>query len=237
MCRVLVIAPHPDDEVLGCGGSIAKHRAAGRPVHLLYLTSGEHGGATDHPEGLGSAREREAIAATGVLGVTAHDHTWLRLADGELDPHAYTAVGLLVSALRRLRPTLLYLPHPGEGSFDHRAAYELCWRAAGMAGSINFRSLGSEPWWVPTILGYEVWTPIADAQYSEDITEEIELKITALSHYRSQSPSTKGDRQPTYAGPAARHLPGYRGAMTVGGYREAFQVLRLGALALTGQGT
>ena len=227
-----MIAPHPDDEVLGCGGSIAKHRAAGRSVHLVYLTSGENGGATDQPGGLGPVREREAVAATGVLGVSARHHTWLRLGDGRLYAHDHHAVGLLVATVRRLRPALLYVPHPNEDSFDHRAAYELCWRAAGMAGSRNLRSAGSSPWWVPTILGYEVWTPIADPQYSEDITEQIELKVTAASCYRSQSASAKGDRQPTYAGPAARHLPGYRGAMTIGGYREAFQVLRLGDLAL-----
>lgn len=228
MSRVLVIAPHPDDEVLGCAGSIVNHLAAGRAVQVVYLTSGEHGSPTYAPEDFGELRERETVEAAAMLGLREEHLRWLRLPDGAIDARNLAHVGLVVEALRQLRPVLLYVPHPGEGSFDHRDAFELCWRAAGMAGSRNFPEWGATPWWVPTILGYEVWTPIADPQYSEDITEAIDRKIAALACYRSQSIAVKGAGQAAYVGEAARHLPGYRGAMTTGGYREAFQVLRLG---------
>jgi N-acetylglucosamine malate deacetylase 1 len=50
---VLVAAPHPDDEVLGCGGSIARHVEAGRQVFVLHLSSGEHGSPAHAPARLG----------------------------------------------------------------------------------------------------------------------------------------------------------------------------------------
>ncbi|MEX5636398.1 PIG-L deacetylase family protein [Parafrankia sp. FMc2] len=145
MSRVLVVAPHPDDEVLGCGGSIALHCRAGRTVGVLYLTSGEHASPTVPPEELGPIRETEAVAATAVLGVPADALTWLRFPDGGLDSRDPGQLGAVMAVLRRFRPTLLYLPHPGDGSFDHREAAALCLRAAGMAGSANFPEWGGRP--------------------------------------------------------------------------------------------
>lgn len=68
---VLVVAPHPDDEVLGCGGSIANHADRGHRVQVLYLSSGEHGSPTLPPEQCGPRREQEAAAAAGVRGAVA----------------------------------------------------------------------------------------------------------------------------------------------------------------------
>lgn len=230
MSDVLVISPHPDDEVLGCGGSIVNHRAAGREVHILYLTSGEQGCPGGGPDVCRTVREREAVSAAAALGVPAADLRWLRLPDGAIDARDLANVGCLVQVLRELRPRLLYVPHPDESSYDHRDAYQLCDRAAGLAGSRNHPEWGTNPHWVPAILGYEVWTPITAPQYTEDITTVIDRKIAALACYQSQTAAGKGPRQADYIGESARHLPGYRGAMTTGGYREAFTVLRLGRL-------
>ncbi|MFD8560562.1 PIG-L deacetylase family protein [Streptosporangium canum] len=224
---VLVIAPHPDDEVLGCGGSIINHLAAGRRTGVAYLTSGEHASPTISADEFGPLREDEARAATGVLGVPAGDVEFLRIGDGSISPADLAQMGAVMELLRRRRPRLLYLPHPRE-PYDHRAAFELCWRAAGMAGSSNYPQHGGRPHWVETILGYEVWTPISHPEYGEDITPVLEQRTAALAQYGSQSAAAKGEGQADYIGRAARFLPGYRGAMSVGGYREAFQVLRLG---------
>jgi LmbE family N-acetylglucosaminyl deacetylase len=228
MRGVLVVAPHPDDEVLGCGGSIANHADRGHRVHVLYLSSGEHGGPTLPPEECGAVREQEAAAAAAVLGVPAEQLHFLRLPDGAIDARDLVHVGTVISLLRALRPSLVYLPHPGEVSFDHRDAFELCWRAAGMASSRNFPEHGITPWWVPTILGYEVWTPIAEPQYTCDITALIDRKTRALACYQSQRATAKGAGQADYIDHAGPLLGRWRGAMTTGGYREAFQVLRLG---------
>lgn len=224
----MVVAPHPDDEVLGCGGVIANHRVAGRVVHLVYLTSGEHGSPHHCPDELGPLREREAAEAAGVLDVPKNELTFLRLPDGGLDPADREQVGQVMQLLRGIRPGLVYLPHPADVSFDHQAAFALCWRAAGMAGSRNYPEWGTGPHWVPTILGYEVWSPITEPQYTEDITPVLERKIQALSQYSSQTSAAKGERVADLVGAPAAHLSGFRGATTTGGHREAFQVLRLG---------
>ncbi|MEX5636638.1 PIG-L deacetylase family protein [Parafrankia sp. FMc2] len=81
---------------------------------------------------------------------------------------------------------------------------------------------------MPTILGYEVWSPIVDPAYTEDITDTLDVKVAALGCYRSQTQAAKGAGQADYIGEPARYLAGYRGAMAGGGFREAFSVHRLG---------
>jgi N-acetylglucosamine malate deacetylase 1 len=224
---VLVAAPHPDDEILGCGGSIARHLDAGRHVSVLYLTSGEHGSATCPPAGLGPLREQEAAQAMESLGIPAAGLRFVRFPDGGINPAEPGQVAAVIAVLRELRPALLYVPHPGDASYDHRAAYALCWRAAAMAGSSNFPEYGS-PHWIPAVLGYEVWSPIPEPSYLEDIGGVLDRKLAALACYQTQSSAAKGTGQASNVGPAAAFLPGFRGATTTGGYREAFAVLRAG---------
>lgn len=225
---VMVIAPHPDDEVLGCGGSIAVHHRACRNVQVVYLTSGEAGSLQGSPDGVADKREAEARAAAETLGVASDNAIFLRFPDGEIAPTATEQLAAVVGLLRRSRPGLLYMPHSGDGSFDHRAAFELCWRAAGLAAGATYPQWGERPYWVPTVLGYEVWSPVAEPQYGEDITAVLEHKLAALDCYRSQTATAHSDKQADYVGPAAACLSRYRGAMSTGGHRECFQVLRLG---------
>ena len=94
--RLLVIAPHPDDEVLGAGGLMQRVHAAGGAVHVVYLTDGD-----GYPEGVkleehgkkpsagnyrdyGRRRQREAHDALRALGLDEHDATFLRFPDGGL---------------------------------------------------------------------------------------------------------------------------------------------------------
>lgn len=221
--RVLVVAPHPDDEVLGCGGSIAKLSAAGARVHVACLTSGEQGSGTVPPTELGPVREGEARAAVSVLGVDPTDVTFARFGDGQVSPYDLAQAEAVMRLLRQVRPEVLYLPHEHDGSFDHEAAHRLVLRAADMAGSRNFAHLG-EPHWVPCVLGYEVWSPISRPSYLEDISAFAQAKAAALGCYSSQA--GKGDGQATHVGSAGLALAAYRGAATTGGHREAFTVIR-----------
>lgn len=223
--RVLVFAPHPDDEVLGCGGSVAKLTANGTRVHVAYLTSGEHGSGIVPSAELGRARESEASAAVSLLGVDPGDVTFMRLGDGQLSPYDLAQAEEVIRLVRQVRPDAVYLPHEHDGSFDHRAAHQLVMRAADMAGSRNFAHLG-EPHWVPCVLGYEVWSPISRPSYLEDISAFAAAKAAALGCYASQV--GKGAGQATHVGAAGLALAAYRGAATVGGHREAFTVIRAG---------
>jgi len=110
--RVLVIAPHPDDEVLGCGGVLALHAQRGDRVRVVVLTDGAAGGDAE-------AREAETRAAATVLGL--QEVEFMGLADGglECDPD-------LVQRLSELLidddPQLVYAPSPYELHPDHLAA-------------------------------------------------------------------------------------------------------------------
>src|SRR6266566_4490175 len=92
--RVLVVAPHPDDEI-GCGGTLLLHRAAGDHVHVAYVTDGRRSRATGlGPDAMAERRRQEMAAAAPLLGLAgAH---WLGLREGEWEASA------LVPALRRL---------------------------------------------------------------------------------------------------------------------------------------
>ena len=228
MARILILSPHPDDEVLGCGGAIAAHADAGHEVRITHLTSGERGSGTTFPPELGPQREREAAQAASRLGVSADHVQFLRFPDGGINPCSEDQFTAVLQVLREVRPELLYLPHRFDGSFDHEQAHILCWRAAAMSGSRNYPEAGL-PYWVPTVLGYEVWAPIITPAYLVDISPaQIERKLAALTCYRSQGNTEKGASQASHIGPAALHLSGFRGATTTGGHREAFTVLRLG---------
>src|SRR5690349_15743306 len=83
--RVMVIAPHPDDETFGCGGAIALHRQLGHPVDIVFLTNGERGIAGKKPDEVSSIRKAEAIRATQIIGVEAAALHFLQLPDGTLN--------------------------------------------------------------------------------------------------------------------------------------------------------
>ncbi|HLL52387.1 MAG TPA: PIG-L family deacetylase, partial [Myxococcaceae bacterium] len=81
----MVFAPHPDDETLGCGGTILRKRRAGAEVRIAFLTDGAASHAHLVPrEALRALREREALEAAGALGVEASRVCWLGFPDGEL---------------------------------------------------------------------------------------------------------------------------------------------------------
>src|SRR5687767_14009327 len=118
--NVLVIAPHPDDEAIGCGGGICLHIAKGERVTAVFLTSGELG--LKHLE-CGEAckiREAEARAAAKILGISQVD--FLGQPDWTLGDHVEAAAAVLAPILSRERPQIIYAPHSNEWHPDHKAA-------------------------------------------------------------------------------------------------------------------
>jgi len=171
--KVLVLAPHPDDEAIGCGGTLCKHARQGDRVVVVFLTSGELGLKQVPKEQAWQVREAEATKAAAVLGVSAAEY--LRLPDWTLKGHLKKAARLLRAILERERPEVVYLPHPHEWHPDHRAVWPLL-RAALRAGGIS----------VPELRGYEVWTPLSEHDHVENITAEMPHKLRAIRAYRSQ---------------------------------------------------
>ena len=224
--RILVFAPHPDDEVLGCGGTIAKHMERDNTVYVTFLTNGEMSGSFNNPEQMAQIRKKEACGAAKILGVQLKNVTFFEFPDGQISPYNFEQFTQTLSHIRQIKPHLVYLPHEEEESFDHRCAFQLIWRALKMAPSSNYPLYG-KPWWVSTVLAYEVWTPLASYQYGEAIGNQLKKKIRALRSYQSQSFGAKKMSKYIERG---EYLAGYRAAMSIGDYREVFQVLRVSAL-------
>jgi LmbE family N-acetylglucosaminyl deacetylase len=101
--RLVVVAPHPDDEVLACGGLIAHHAARGGEVTVIAVTDGEashSGDASWPPEQLAAARHAERLAGLACLGVAAESVHILQLPDGRITAHRSTLADHLNTALR-----------------------------------------------------------------------------------------------------------------------------------------
>ncbi|WP_214000069.1 PIG-L family deacetylase [Arsukibacterium sp.] len=121
MKTVVVVAAHPDDEVLGCAGTIALHSAAGDQVHLIFMADGETSRAGQQA-GL-SARRQAAQAAASILEVQSVQ--FLDFADNAMDSvPLLKIVQALEKALQPLHPELIYTHFGGDLNIDHRLTYQ-----------------------------------------------------------------------------------------------------------------
>jgi N-acetylglucosamine malate deacetylase 1 len=149
----LVIAPHPDDETLGCGALIARKRAAGHPVRVVFLTDG---GAShrDEPDlsraALTRIREEEAKAALAELGVDPSEIRFLGSPDGNLARLDSSERARLVSgiadAARDVAAREVFVPCSPDGSSEHDVVLDLA------------RDAVRSPPPRPQIWEYPVWT-------------------------------------------------------------------------------
>lgn len=137
---MMVIAPHQDDEVLGCGGLIALKRRAGVPVQIVFVTDGaaSHDALTVRDAQLVTLRRQEAVRAATILGVDEADVHFLDMPDGKLQVLDPDERQRTIDALRRLlanaRPQELYVPHRHDRTDDHEETYKLAMTAVRAAG-------------------------------------------------------------------------------------------------------
>ncbi len=203
--NVLVIAPHPDDESIGCGGTICVHADRGDRVVVVFLTSGELGLTELTKEQACHVRECEAEEAAAILGVTSVE--FLRQPDQGLGANVANAAKLLQPILQRELPEVIYLTHERDFHTDHRATVRIVQMA--------LRNVPIPP---PDLLSYEVLTPFTEFDRAEDVARMMPRKLRAICAHRSQVRQFRYDR-------AARALSAYRGTLArVGPYAEVFQV-------------
>jgi LmbE family N-acetylglucosaminyl deacetylase len=191
--NVLVLAPHPDDETIGCGGSIRTHVESGDRVHVVFLTSGELGLKHSPVSVAHETRESEAKKASQILGFSIH--SFLRLPDYGLAEANGQLTKAMVPILRETAPAQIYLPHPNEDHPDHAATLPALQAALREAGLM-------EPW----LLGYEVWTPLSQFDHVNDVSAVWSRKIEGVRAYASQLAAFNYDR-------AITGLNQYRGAL------------------------
>lgn len=182
---VLVIAPHQDDESLGCGGTIALLRQMNISVHVAFVTDGSlsHPNSKKYPaEKRIELREQEAINALSILGVDANKVTFMRLPDGSVpyngDPQFTDAVNQMEQLLTRINPQTIFLPWRRDPHTDHRATWQIVDEALGETG-IHIRKLE-----------YLIW--LWERAASNDLPQPNEMKvwqvnIQAVPHLKQQA--------------------------------------------------
>jgi LmbE family N-acetylglucosaminyl deacetylase len=193
----LVIAPHGDDETIGCGGTIAKYVYQNVPHFIGVLTS-------DSDKESQAQREQETCAALDKLGVFNFEYANLQHHPIQCDN---TSVAIIEKWLNLFQPDCVLIPDPNEDDLDHAIVYKILKHAMVHCGIF------------PRIIGYEVWTPLSKYHIIEDITTTIDTKIAAIKHYQSQICLRRYDI-------ASFSLARYRGIMTgCGNYAEVFSIL------------
>jgi LmbE family N-acetylglucosaminyl deacetylase len=188
----LVIAPHPDDESLGCGGTLALLRQAGYPVHVLFVSDGSrsHPNSKKYPaEALRQLRESEALEALRQLAIPTENAVFMRQPDTRValsDSAEFAgAVGYLVENLTAIQPTTVLVPWRRDPHRDHRATWHLVQGA--LAQLPRPPQVIEYPIWLWE-LGGEADQPRADEveAWSLDISPVMERKEAAIAAHRSQ---------------------------------------------------
>ena len=198
--RVLVLAPHYDDEVLGCGGLILQLAAGGARVACAFMSDGS-GGVEGPAEGFtrdeySKRRGVEADAAAKVLGIDSVEHLGSRhgLRDGALTSSLDQLTGHIEALLQQHTPDLVLAPSPLEVTSDHQTTFRALHEA--LINRRRGRTEGGEPLCSQDddsspgdlalrVLCYEVNHPFYP-DLLVDVTAELEAVADAMSHYRSQ---------------------------------------------------
>lgn len=175
--RVLVIAAHPDDEVLGCGGTVALHVRHGDRVQSVLAADGES--LRYGPGGVGQSTHIER--ARQILGVE-RVHT-LGFQDQRLDTVTLTEViSGLERVIREFQPHVVYTQWGGDVNKDHQLLFEAQLVATrptevGIEAVLAFDTASSTEWAFPRSFIPDTWV---------DVSESLETKIRAFAAYESE---------------------------------------------------
>jgi LmbE family N-acetylglucosaminyl deacetylase len=178
MARVLVIAAHPDDEVLGCGGTVALHTRAGDAVTVIIACEGES--LRYGEDGVGQSDDiRQAAALLGVKDVRP-----LGMPDQRLDTITLTEViQPLVEVVREIAPEIVYCQYGGDVNRDHQLLFQAVLVAtrpteSSIRAVYAFDTASSTEWAFPRSFVPDTWV---------DISSTLEAKVAAMACYASET--------------------------------------------------
>ena len=191
--RILVVAPHPDDESLGCGGLILSLAGLGRAFHVVFVTDGgaSHLKSREWPrERLRAEREKEAAEALKLLGIAEAPRSFLRLRDADMpkpgsEDHA-SALAAASGIVAAFKPDLVLLPWRRDPHCDHRDSWRL------FVDALEAETLS------PDVLEYAIWLdeignpddhprPGEMERVAFDISRVVPAKRAAVAAHLSQT--------------------------------------------------
>jgi len=223
--KVLVVSAHPDDEVLGCGATLARHVAAGDEVSVLFLSEGVSSRSTpgqqrdwtkEIEEREGFARRASESLGFSIAGFLRHPNLRMR------GLPMLDLVKQVDAVIRERAPQVVYTHHAGDMNTDHGVAVEAtltaCRPVAGLSvrAIYAFELLSSTEWNSPAVAA-----PFAPTRYV-DVTAFLDRKIEAMKCYDHEMREMPHPRSPE----AVQALARYRGVSIGVAAAEAFVVLR-----------
>ncbi|HCJ37871.1 MAG TPA: PIG-L domain-containing protein [Erysipelotrichaceae bacterium] len=216
--NVVVVAPHPDDEIIGVGGTMAKHSRNGDSVHVVTVTRGSD---KFYDKGVVESGRNQQEYANLILG-TEKVHR-LDFDSPEIDtlPH-WILVKRIQELISSINPDVAYIPHYGDMHIEHRIVSECCMVALRPK---EFRDVTIYGYEVPSETGWNV-----PAQHNEfipnvyvKIDDEFVLKKKALEAFSSQMNEYPSARSVE----AIESLAKYRGSTVGTNMAEAFMLIRM----------
>ena len=222
MSKILVIAPHADDEVLGCGATMAKACAKGDEVFVLICTNASVGAPELFSAELIKQIRSEAVAAHRLIGIK--ETFFLDFPAPALDQHPrYKMSNEISTIIRKIGADTVYIPHRGDCHKDHAIIHECAMVACRPLANCSvkrvyaYETLSETEWGEP--IAADFFVPV---KYITFTNEEFQKKLDAMSCFKSQ----------LYPFPASRSLEAiealakYRGCTVSAERAEAFEVLR-----------
>lgn len=216
--KVLVIAAHPDDEVIGAGGTIANHVKRGDHVYLCVVTKAY---PPDWAEDEIKERKKEVLKVNEILGIKKT--YFLDLPTVKLDTIPQKELNdLITQTVNEVQPEVVYIPHKGDVNKDHGLVFNAAMVAIRpRPGSLikkvlSYETLSETEWASPFI--ENVFIP----NVYVDISETLEVKLKAMSEYRSELKEFPHPRSPE----AISALAKIRGSSIGAKAAEAFMLVR-----------
>ncbi len=216
--KIMVIATHADDEILGCGGTIARHTAYGDEVHVLVVTRGAEDIFSAKENAVTRAELKRAHKVVGIKGSYFLDFPAPKL-DNVPNHKIADAIKKVLSSVK---PSVVYLPHRGDIHVDHKAVYNATLVAARPTRGdyinklLSYETLSETDWASPS--AEDAFVPTVYV----DISSHIETKLKAMDCYRSQLKSPPHPRSLD----ALRALARLRGSTVGFEWAEAFMLVR-----------
>jgi LmbE family N-acetylglucosaminyl deacetylase len=222
--KILVVAAHPDDEVLGCGGTMARFVQEGHEVHIAIMGEGitsRHAQPQEaDPEQL-SRLHRQAHAAASTL--KAKDVVLCRLPDNRLDTVALLDVVKLVEdLLQKLKPQVVYTHHPGDLNIDHGVVHRAVLTATRPTTGQAVREIYAFEVPSSTEWAFQRLVPSFHPNVFIDVSGTLETKIDALACYESETRKFPHPRSPE----ALRAIAARWGSVVGCQAAEAFELVR-----------
>ncbi len=211
MANILVAGPHPDDQELGMGGTIARLARQDHDVLLLDMTNGE-----PTPHGSPEQREKEWTRAAEILGIRRR---LLGLKNREVE-HSLAARHLAAAAIREHQAQIVFLPFPEDAHPDHIATTRII-EDARFDAKLTKIDLPGEPIYPKWMIYYYCThlRHVANPTFCLDISDSIETKIESIVAYETQFVIPERNRQVVEW---IRHMNAYMGSRIGCAYAEPF---------------